>query len=141
MPGSNDVILTVDYHLEHLEVRWLNCATGQEQRRNILTDRRSIVRLVEEALAEATPTGGKVIWIMESTTGWARVKDLIGAKVEFILANVLQMPLPPKAHRARVTRSTREESSGSSSMVLCPGRTNRRSGGGRCGGWWTAGRT
>ena len=101
MHTAQDVILTVDYHLEHLEVRWLNCATGQEQRRNILTDRRSIMRLVEEALAEATPAGGKVIWIMESTTGWARVKDLLDSKVEFILANVLQMPLPPKAYRRK----------------------------------------
>jgi hypothetical protein len=102
MYTTQDVILTVDYHLEHLEVRWLNCANGQEQRRNILTDRRSIVRLVEEACAEATRAGGNVIWIMESTTGWARVKDLLGDKVEFILANVLQMPLPPKAYRHKI---------------------------------------
>ena len=34
---------------------------------------------------------------MESTTGWARVKDLLGDRVQIILANVLQMPLPPKA--------------------------------------------
>jgi transposase len=38
---------------------------------------------------------------MESTTGWARVKDLIGTRVRFILANVLQMPLPPKARRRK----------------------------------------
>jgi len=101
MHTDRDVILTVDYHLEHLEVRWLNCATGQEQRRNITTDRRSIERLVAAALAEATPAGGKVIWIMESTTGWARVKELIGCRVEFVLANVLQMPLPPKAYRRK----------------------------------------
>ena len=69
MHTTHDVILTVDYHLEHLEVRWLNCANGQEQRRNIPTDRRTIVRLVDEALAEAALVGGKVIWIMESTTG------------------------------------------------------------------------
>ena len=101
MHTTQDVILTVDYRLEHLEVRWLNCANGHEQRRNILTDRRSVVRLVDEALAEARAIGGKVIWIMESTTGWARVKDLLGDKVEFILANVLQMPLPPKAYRRK----------------------------------------
>ena len=33
MPTAQDIILTVDYHLEHLEIRWLNCASGQEQRR------------------------------------------------------------------------------------------------------------
>ena len=101
MHTAQDVILTVDYHLEHLEVRWLNCSNGQEQRRNIPTDRRSVVHLVDEALAEAASVGGKVIWIMESTTGWARVKDLLDSKVEFILANVLQMPLPPKAYRRK----------------------------------------
>ena len=101
MHTTQDVILTVDYHLEHLEVRWLNCSNGQEQRRNIPTDRRSVVHLVDEALAEAASVGGKVIWIMESTTGWARVKDLLDSKVEFILANVLQMPLPPKAYRRK----------------------------------------
>jgi transposase len=101
MHTLQDVILTVDYHLEHLEVRWLNCATGEEQCRNIPTDRRNIMRLVEEARAEALSAGGKVIWIMESTTGWARVKALLGEKVEFVLANVLQMPLPPKAYRRK----------------------------------------
>jgi len=59
MPTNRDVILTVDYHLEHLEVRWLNCASGQEQRRNIPTDRRSIEGLVTEALAEAGVGGGQ----------------------------------------------------------------------------------
>ena len=104
MHTDRDVILTVDYHLEHLEVRWLNCATGQEQRHNIPTDRRRIERLVAAALAEATPAGGKVIWIMESTTGWARVKALLGEQVEFVLANVLQMPLPPKAYRRKTDK-------------------------------------
>ena len=66
--SPNDVILTVDYHLEHLEMRWLNCAHGQEKCHNIPTDRRSIERLGAAALAEATVAGGKVIWIMESTS-------------------------------------------------------------------------
>lgn len=38
---------------------------------------------------------------MESTTGWARLKELIGSRVEFVMANVLQMPLPPKAYRRK----------------------------------------
>jgi len=41
---------------------------------------------------------------MESTTGWARVKELLGDQAEFILANVLQMPLPPKAHRRKTDK-------------------------------------
>ena len=76
----------------------------QEQCRNIPTDKRSIERLVSAASKEAATVGGKVVWIMESTTGWARVKDLLGEKVEFILANVLQMPLPPKARRRKTDK-------------------------------------
>ena len=63
--------------------------------------RASILRLVEKATTEAAEAGGKVIWIMESTTGWARVKELIGKRVRFVMANVLQMPLPPKAYRRK----------------------------------------
>jgi transposase len=59
------------------------------------------LRLVENVIAAAAQAGGKVIWIMESTTGWARVKELIGSRVEFVMANVLQMPLPPKAYRRK----------------------------------------
>ena len=69
MPDQRDIVLTVDYHLEHLEVRWLNCANGQEQCHNIPTDKRNIERLVSAASAEAIAAGGKVVWIMESTTG------------------------------------------------------------------------
>jgi transposase len=41
---------------------------------------------------------------MESTTGWSRVKDLLGERAEFVLANVLQMPLPPKAKRRKTDK-------------------------------------
>ena len=101
MHSDKDIILAVDYHAENTEVRWLNCHTGEECRLNIPTTRGGILRLVEKAIAEAGQVGGKVIWIMESTTGWARVKELIGSRVQFILANVLQMPLPPKAYRRK----------------------------------------
>ena len=101
MYRNKDIILAVDYHAENTEVRWLNCHTGEERRTNIPTARASILRLVEKAVAEAAEVGGKVIWIMESTTGWARVKELIGKRVRFIMANVLQMPLPPKAYRRK----------------------------------------
>jgi len=96
-----DIILAVDYHAENIEVRWLNCATGEERCLRIPTTRGGILRLVEKAIAEASQMSGKVVWIMESTTGWARVKELIGSRVQFILANVLQMPLPPKAYRRK----------------------------------------
>jgi len=101
MHSSKDIVLAVDYHAENTEVRWLNCHSGEERCLNILSTRIGILRLVEKAVAEAAPVGGKVIWIMESTTGWARLKELIGARVEFVMANVLQMPLPPKAYRRK----------------------------------------
>ena len=99
MYDRKDIILAVDYHAENTEVRWLNCQSGEERCLNIPTTRSGILRLVEKAVAEAAAVGGKVVWIMESTTGWARVKELIGSRVRFVMANVLQMPLPPKAYR------------------------------------------
>lgn len=96
-----DIILAVDYHAKNLEIRRLNCATGEERRLNIPTTKAGIGRLVDKAIAEAALVGGKVVWIMESTTGWARVKELIGSKARFIVANVLRMPLPPKAYRRK----------------------------------------
>ena len=101
MHSRKDIILAVDYHAENTEVRWFNCSTGEERRLNIPTARSGILRLVEKAVAEAAAFGGKVVWIMESTTGWARIKELIGSRVEFVMANVLQMPLPPKAYRRK----------------------------------------
>jgi len=101
MQKDKDIVLAVDYHAENTEVRWLNCHTGEERCLNIPTARAGILRLVDKALAEAAEVGGQVIWIMESTTGWARVKELIGSRVQFIMANVLQMPLPPKAYRRK----------------------------------------
>ena len=101
MYNQKDIILAVDYHAQNTEVRWLNCHDGEERRLNIPTTREGILGLVHKAVAEAAPAGGQVVWIMESTTGWARVKDLIGTRVRFVMANVLQMPLPPKARRRK----------------------------------------
>ena len=101
MYDQKGIILAVDYHAENTEVRWLNCQSGEERCLNIPTARSGILRLVEKAVGEASLAGGKVVWIMESTTGWARVKDLIGSRVQFVMANVLQMPLPPKAYRRK----------------------------------------
>ena len=101
MYDRKDIILAVDYHAQNTEVRWLNCHSGDEHCLNIPTTRGGILRLVEKAITEAAPVGGQVIWIMESTTGWARVKELIGSRVDFVMANVLRMPLPPKAYRRK----------------------------------------
>lgn len=101
MHERKDIILVADYHAQNTEVRWFHCGTGEERRLNIPTSSSTLLHLVEQATREAAGMGGKVIWIMESTTGWARVKSLLGSKVHFLMANVLQMPLPPKAYRRK----------------------------------------
>jgi transposase len=45
-----------------------------------------------------------VVWIQESTSGWARVQELLLDRVDFRLANVLQMPLPPTGRRRKTDK-------------------------------------
>jgi transposase len=97
---SKDIVLVADYHAENIAFRWFNEATGEERTGKYPTSRAGILRQVEEA-AQELPAGGKIVWIMESTSGWARVKALLVERVQFTLANVLQMPLEPKAHRRK----------------------------------------
>ena len=103
MQQGQDIILVVDYHAENIEFRWFNEATGEERVGKYATTRDGIIRQVEQAKREVA-SGGRGVWIMESTTGWARVKDLIGVRAKFVLANVLQMPLPPKARRRKTDK-------------------------------------
>lgn len=100
---GKDIILVADYHAENIEFRWFNQASGEERTGKYPTTRSGILRQVEQAVGELEP-GGRVVWIMESTTGWARVKDLLGERVTFVLANVLQMPLPPKGKRRKTDK-------------------------------------
>lgn len=100
MHKGKDIILVVDYHAQNIEFRWLNEATGEERTGNFPTCPANILRLVAQATAERE-AGGQIVWIMESTTGWARVKDLLGDRVRFVLVNVVQIPLPPKARRRK----------------------------------------
>jgi transposase len=101
---SKDIVLVVDYHLENLQIRQCNLATAEERCFKTKNTAREILRVVGEAQVEAALTKGKVVWIMESTTGWARVKKLLGEQAEFVLANVLQIPLPPKGKRRKTDR-------------------------------------
>jgi transposase len=103
MQQAKDIILVVDYHAENIDYRWFNVATGEERTGECVTTRNGIVRQVEQATREVE-RDGQVVWIMESTTGWARVKDLSGTRARFVLANVLQMPLPPKARRRKTDK-------------------------------------
>ena len=103
MHEGKDIILVADYHAENIEFRWFNEATGEERSGRYPTSQAGILRQIDQATQELEP-GGHVVWIMESTTGWARVKDLIGLRARFIMANVLQMPLPPKARRRKTDK-------------------------------------
>ena len=76
---------------ENIESRWFDGATAEERTGKYPTSKGGVLRQVEQAVQEVH-SGGRVVWIMESTTGWARVKDLIGGRVKFVLSNVLQMP-------------------------------------------------
>ena len=104
MYERNDIILAVDYHENNIVVRWLNCYTGEERVLTRPTAVRPICQLIDNAVSQAAKVGGRVIWVMESTTGWARIKKLIGSKAHFIVANVLQIPLPPKAYRRKTDK-------------------------------------
>jgi len=104
MYSKNDIILAVDYHDENLVIRRFNCHTSEERLLKRSTTSKDICRLVDDSVAEAASVGGRVIWVMESTTGWARVKDLLGDRAELVVANVLQMPLPPKAYRRKTDK-------------------------------------
>ena len=103
MREAKDIVLVADYHAENIEFRWFNTVTGEERTGKYPTTRAGVLRQVEQAAGELDG-GGRLVWIMESTTGWARVKDLIGQRAEFVLANVLQMPLPPKARRRKTDK-------------------------------------
>ena len=100
---TKDIVLTVDYHPNNMQVRWLNTATGEERCFKRPATAKHMLGVVSDAQGELTD-GGRVVWIMESTSGWARVKDLLGSRVEFVLANVLQVPLPPKAYRRKTDK-------------------------------------
>jgi len=100
---GRDIVLVADYHAENIEFRWFNEATGEERTGKYSTTRSGILRQVEQAAGELE-RGGRIVWVMESTTGWARVRDLLGERVKFVLANVLQMPMPPKGKRRKTDK-------------------------------------
>jgi transposase len=100
---GKDIILVADYHDENIAFRCFHEATGQEECLNRANERPAWLRLLAERQA-AAGRGGRVVLVMESTTGWARMKALMGGRGELVLANVLQMPLPPKAHRRKTDK-------------------------------------
>lgn len=108
MLTNKDIMLTVDYHDENLVIRRLDGATGEERVVKEPTCAEAIRRVVTQAKKDLEP-GGHIIWIMESTTGWARVKELFlpdrrDHRLSFHLCNPLEMPLPPKGHRKKTDK-------------------------------------
>src|SRR5438270_4732265 len=101
---SQNIILTTDYHDQNCVIRWLDEASGKEQVYKVAMDAQHLSDLVARAEALAKPRGARVVWIQESTTGWARVEALLGRRVVFHLANVVQMPLPPQARRRKTDK-------------------------------------
>jgi len=104
IPSRRDVILVADYHDQNVVIRWFNEATGEERLLRCHVNPVALHQLVQRAVREASDASGKVVWIMESTTGWARLRKLIGQEVRFLVANVLQMPQSPKAYRRKTDK-------------------------------------
>jgi transposase len=101
---SQDIILTVDYHDRMCVIRRLDRATKRQQLLpEVPTTPESLNPVVDQARRDAGRRG-RVVWIQESITGWARMKQLLGQRVEFHLANVLQMPRAPKSHKRKTDK-------------------------------------
>lgn len=101
---SQDIVLSVDYHDQNCVIRRFDSADGTERMLRVPTEAERLLAVVDEARTQAAARGGRVIWIMESTTGWARVQTLLGRRARLLLANVVQMPLPPKARRKKTDK-------------------------------------
>jgi hypothetical protein len=101
---SQDIILAVDYHDANCVIRQLDRCAGTESLCKVPTGPQALARVVAQAAAATRPRGGCVVWLQESTTGWPRVKQLVEGQAEFLVANVLQMPLPPKAQRRKTDK-------------------------------------
>jgi transposase len=105
MFSSQDIMLTVDYHDAHCVVRRRAGGAAKGSVERVPTELTTLRLLMRSAARQAQAQGGRVIWIQESTTGWARMLGLAEESgVEFVLANVLQMPLPPKARRRKTDK-------------------------------------
>jgi transposase len=100
---TQDILLSVDYHDQTCVIRRLDRGTGDEQLLSVPTGPEAIAVVLDQA-RRAAGRRGRVIWVQESTTGWARVQALLEGRADFRLANVLQMPLPPKARRRKTDK-------------------------------------
>lgn len=100
---SQDIILAVDYHETNTVIRHFNGRTGEERVLKIPTGRDALHQVAADALEEADDDQG-VWWVMESMTGWVRVRAAMPIGVRFIATNVVALPRPPKAKRKKTDR-------------------------------------
>jgi transposase len=100
---KNSIILTVDYHDENSVIRRLDLRSGTEQLLRVPTCPKHFQEIVDQARTQARRQRGQVVWLQESTTGWARVQTLLADRdrLQFLLANVVQLPRLPKGHRRK----------------------------------------
>src|ERR1700722_1341035 len=97
------IVLTVDYHDQNCVIRRVCSKTGEERAFSVPTTEGDLRQVVAHGQGEGGRRG-RIVWLQESTTGWARVQSALGDQVEFLLANVLQMPRPPKGHRRKTDK-------------------------------------
>jgi transposase len=101
---SKSIVLAVDYHDENTVIRQFDEHSKEEMVCTVPTSAQALLQVVQQARRQLR-RGGQVVWIQESTSGWARVQALLGSKVKFHLANVVQMPRLPKGHRNKTDRT------------------------------------
>jgi len=101
---SCDIILAVDYHDENTLIRQFDERRKVESTCTVPSSAAALLQVVQEARKQRW-RGGQVVWIQESTSGWARVQALLQDQVKFQLANVVQMPRLPKGHRQKTDRT------------------------------------
>lgn len=101
---SYDILLAVDYHDENTVIRQFDERTKVETICTVPSSAAALAQVVQQARKQRS-RGGQVVWIQESTSGWARVQALLQGQVKFVLANVVQMPRLPKGHRHKTDRT------------------------------------
>lgn len=130
----HDIVLTVDYHDQTCALRRLDEATGKDRTTTVPTTAAALLAEVAAARQAVAAGGGQVVWLQESTTGWARMQQLLAGRVDFRLVNVLQLPQAPAGRRrktdqldtARLQREYRNGSLRYAHQPDAPGRQLRR---------------
>src|SRR5947208_17030368 len=82
-----DIVLSVDYHDQNCVIRRRALGSGTEELLSVPTTDGDLRRVLAQARASAG-RGGRVIWIQESTTGWARVEGGLGDRGGVVPADV-----------------------------------------------------